>query len=251
MIPPLREFADRCDDLGVPFKTLGEICVDRCCSFRSSLQTAVPKIIVSQDLAHLKNRIMETVSKKSFHRKTLGADISNVLIMQASMKKGEPPIYHSPSQQALNLGELWKKYSLIPGVWTAESEAVFAQQVKHVSNGCLQRRDQTRMSTTSYNENVHKQLNRLSIGHASSLTTIEGLIMDAMLRYNIRVQINNKSQPANSPSRLFRQQTEGSHHLFLLNHILQQRKRLTGVGQASFINIRPDHKFALVGRESE
>lgn len=250
MVPPLQEFADRCDALGVSFKTRGEICVDRCCDFRKSLITGVPGATVTQDFAHLKERIMNLISKRSSYRRSLSNDVSNALILQQSTARGVPPLYRSPAEQALRLQEVWKKYSSIANVWIAEAESIFTQQVKHVLSGCLQRRDPQRMSTTSYNENIHKQINKLSIGHASSLTTIEGLLMDFMLRYNLKVNLNNMSQSPDSPSRLFRQHASGSHHLFLLDHILQQRERLGGIKQPRLMNIQPSHKFGLVARLS-
>lgn len=248
MIPPVREFADRCDILNVPFRTMGKITVDRCCDFRKTLQTAISGITVIQDLAHLKQRIMDLIPKRSLYRDSLSRDISDSLIFQYGLKKGDPLIYRSKEEQASCLTSVWDKYSKFEDTWINGAKTIFFRQVAHAANGCLQNDDHSRMATTSLNENWNKRLNHLSIGRAGSVTIIEGLVMDAILRYNLVIDIENRSQAANSPSRLFRLETDGSHHLFLLENILRQREKLMEIPYPHFLNIKPDHKFGLVPR---
>ncbi|KAF8589233.1 hypothetical protein K439DRAFT_1628928 [Ramaria rubella] len=76
MAAPLKEYAERCKVLGINFETEGEACVDRCCDFRGSVHAALPQRTVVQDVAHFKNRILDTVSKKSPHHEMLGKDIT-------------------------------------------------------------------------------------------------------------------------------------------------------------------------------
>ncbi|GJJ09977.1 hypothetical protein Clacol_004202 [Clathrus columnatus] len=173
MNPPIFEFAECCDALGISFQTQGKICVDRCCDFRKTLQSALPGIPVFQDLAHLKMRIMDTVSKKSIHRDSLSKEISDALIEKYSSKKGSPPLYWLKEAQASRLKSVWDKYSRFENVWTVDSEGAFFRQIGHVANGCLQNNDPDWMSTMAINENWHKWLNRLSIGSHPRLNYIK------------------------------------------------------------------------------
>ncbi|KIJ26830.1 hypothetical protein M422DRAFT_272033 [Sphaerobolus stellatus SS14] len=66
------------------------------------------------------------------------------------------------------------------------------------------------------------------------------------LRHNIRLKLRHFSQPANSPSRQFKAATLGSPHLSLVDTLLREMEKLTGVPQPVFLNICPEHQFGLV-----
>jgi hypothetical protein len=249
MAAPLRELAECCLSLGVNFSTNGELSVDHCCDFQRSIQAALPTIHVIQDFAHLKNYIMETVSRKCVHRDRLGKDITNAIMSSPADGKGSLAIYRSREEQVKNLHNLWEKYDRIGGVWSIKSKETFSLQVRHAEQGCLTHCHPDRPYHTSGNENWHSCLNTLTCGNASSLTMVDGLLTDAILRSNLWVDIYNLSQPPDSQSRLFRKATEQSHHLFLLEHILRQTERLMGEAQPQFLNICPTHRFGLVPRD--
>lgn len=73
--------------------------------------------------------------------------------------------------------------------------------------------------------------------------------MDDVLRKNLTVKIYNSSQPANSPSRQFRQAADGSPHIFLLDHIHELEARLSKRILPRLLNIEPEHKFGFFARE--
>ncbi|GJJ06780.1 hypothetical protein Clacol_000976 [Clathrus columnatus] len=235
MLAPLSEYAIRCEALGVDFRNMGEICVDHCCDFCLALNLALPNVSVVQDLMHLKMRILDTVPKKSAYRETVSSDLTKALVVQ-SASEGKPAIYHSIEEQAQQLQSLLSKYQKTAGVWTSVSETAFKNQFTHIAKGCLQRRHKDLPSHTSGNENWHGRLNSLSRGDASSLPTIVSLVTDAVLRLNLKVNINNLSQPIDSMSRQFRTKASGSHHLYLLNHILRQTEELTGIDKFGLIS---------------
>ena len=245
-IAPIQEFSQRTDTLGIPFKTEGEICVDRCCDFRGSIQLANSNFAVCQDLMHLEGRILGTVSKKSPHRGLVAHALSQALVKTPRDGKGVPAIYWDKETQVRNLEKVWEQFTALGNVWTRESEPTFFRQLEHARNGCLQRRHPEVPSHTSGNENWHGRINALTRGDASSLSTIILLIGDMALRHNIRLKLRNLSQPVDSPSRQFRAMTLGSPHLSLIDALLRQMEHLTGTQQPKFLDIYPDHQFGLV-----
>lgn len=115
--------------------------------------------------------------------------------------------------------------------------SAFDIQVEHVRGGCLQRRHFHLPSHTSGNENWHKRLGDLVRDNASSLTTIQDLLADGILRYNVKIDICNLSQPADSPSRQFRSALASSHHVFAMNNLLRQREALYGAPQPLLLDV--------------
>lgn len=115
--------------------------------------------------------------------------------------------------------------------------SAFDIQVEHVRGGCLQRRHPHLPSHTSGNENWHKRLGDLVRDNASSLTTIQDLLADGILRYNVKIDIYNLSQPADSPSRQFRSALASSHHVFAMNNLLRQREALYGAPQPLLLDV--------------
>lgn len=81
------------------------------------------------------------------------------------------------------------------------------------------------------------------------MTTIQDLLADGILRYNVKVDIYNLSQPADSPSRQFCSALASSHHVFVMNHLLHQREALYGVPQPLLLDVAPHHRFGLVPRQ--
>ncbi|KIJ44947.1 hypothetical protein M422DRAFT_251568 [Sphaerobolus stellatus SS14] len=63
LIAPLKEIAEQNDKLGVDFRNKGMINVDYCCNVKDTVLKALPNIGVNQDLWHLMNHILTTVSK--------------------------------------------------------------------------------------------------------------------------------------------------------------------------------------------
>jgi len=200
---------------------------------------------------HLEGRILSTVARESPLRGMVANELSSALILKRSEGKGMATVYRSQEEQVENLNRVWKQFKALGNVWTHRSEAVFQKQISHASKGCLQRRHPTIPSHTSGNENWHGRLNSLTKGHASSLTTVVALLQDAALRFNLKITISHLSQPFNSPSRLFRAATKGSHHLFLLEDVLRKREKLFGTVQPHFLNIYPEHHFGLVSPGTE
>jgi hypothetical protein len=210
------------------------------------VNAALPQLRVVQDLTHLKNRILDTVSKKSAHRERLGKDLTRAFLSSPADGKGKPAYYHPKEEQVQNLDRIWTKYETLGGVCSTNSGRTFLLQARHARKGCLERWHPDHPSHTSGNENWHSRLNGLTRGNASSLTTVDGLLTDGALRFNLVVDIYNLLQPEYSPSRLFRAATHGTHHLFLVDHMLRQTEALTGEGQPCFLNICPSHRFGLV-----
>ncbi|KAF8577572.1 hypothetical protein K439DRAFT_1664152 [Ramaria rubella] len=103
MAAPLQEYAERCGALGVDFKHDGEACVDRCCDFRGSIHAALLQLTVVQDVAHLKNRILDMVSKKTPYRETLGKDITRAIFSAPGDGKGWPAQFRTKEAQVENL----------------------------------------------------------------------------------------------------------------------------------------------------
>ena len=247
----MRELAERCDILGIPLRTEGELCVDRCCDFRKTLNVILPGLSVVQDCMHVEGRIMSTVAKDSPARSYVGQELSKALIRQRSDGKGNPSLYWEASEQVKQLQEVQKTFAVVGGVWTEASVRAFQWQIKHAANGCLQRRHPSIPSHTSGNENWHSHINGLTHGDASSLTTLVALLADAVLRFNLKVKIYSLSQPSESPSRMFRAATNGSHWIFLIHSMLRKREDLYGSEQPKFLDICPEHHFGLVSLESE
>ncbi|KIJ28739.1 hypothetical protein M422DRAFT_118752, partial [Sphaerobolus stellatus SS14] len=244
----LREYAERSEELGVDFLHQGQVSVDKCCEFRSAIQIVLPEMCVLIDLWHLENRIMSTIPKKSAFHKAVKQELSKALIQTPSKGKGEPTAYWPKKVQKENLEKLWTKYESLGGVWMAETAKTFPLQVEHAGDGCLQPRLPSLPSHTSGNENWHGFINSLTRGHASSLPTVLGLLADATLRRNISLKLRHFSQSPTSPSRLFRAEANDNPNLFLLEDILRDTERLTGIQQPRFLDICPGHHFGLVKR---
>ncbi|KIJ51651.1 hypothetical protein M422DRAFT_157761 [Sphaerobolus stellatus SS14] len=247
----IKEFGQRNEVMGIPFNDMGEVCVDCCCDFRGSIQDANPNLSVTQDLMHLEGRILSSVSKKSPHCGLLAHELSKALLKEPSKpphgnSNGTPAVYWDAKTQVQNMQTVWQKFKVAGDVWTKESEAIFLRQIKHVQDGCLQRRHPEIPSHTSGNENWHGRINALTRGDASSLTTIVLLIADMALRHNIRLKLRNFSQPANSPSRQFRAAALGSPYLSLIDALLREMEKLTNIAQPVFLDICPQHQFGLV-----
>ncbi|KAF8590331.1 hypothetical protein K439DRAFT_1612109 [Ramaria rubella] len=138
MAAPLKEYAECCKVLGFDFETEGEAYVDHCCDFCESVHAALPQLTVVQDMAHLKNQILETVSKKSPYRAMLGKDITQAIFSAPGDGKGQPAQFHTKEAQVGNLKRVWEKYEKIQGVWTTESQNTFALQIQHAQQGCLE-----------------------------------------------------------------------------------------------------------------
>lgn len=245
---PLLEFAERCHLLGQNFSELGEVVVDRCCDFRRRIHEALPEVSVVQDFYHVKERIMRTLPANSDHRHALSTGLTKAIVSSWANKKGSPAQYRPIAEQLTRMDDLRSHFMSTP-IATPIFRSTFDIQVKHVRGGCLQRRHPHLPSHTSGNENWHKRLGDLVRGKASSLTTIQDLLADGILRYNVKVDIYNLSQPADSPSRQFRSALASSHHVFVMNHLLRQREALYGVPQPLLLDVAPHHLFGLVPRQ--
>ncbi|KAK4701793.1 hypothetical protein P7C70_g4430, partial [Phenoliferia sp. Uapishka_3] len=249
MALPLREYAERDKALGGNFALSGTACTDKCCEHRSSIQHALPNVSVVQDLAHLENRIIETVPKLSPSRGHVAKALKEAFLSEFADGSGRPSIYRPVSDQLARMDAVWEKFDKIGGVWTAPSRQTFKNQRKHVEKGCLQRPNPKCPCSTSPNETWHKILGDQFRGISSSITTVHFLTLDTILRGNLKLKITqNHTQPANSPSRLFRNLAAGRHHLFALDHQLRLLEDLTREKQLSFINVFPEHRFGVVQR---
>ncbi|KIJ32794.1 hypothetical protein M422DRAFT_184043 [Sphaerobolus stellatus SS14] len=240
----LHEYAERSEELGVDFLHQGQVSVDKCCEFQSAIQIVLPEMRVLMDLWHLENRIMSTIPKKSAFHKAVKQELSKALIQTPSKGKGEPTAYWLKKVHKENL----EKYESLGGVWMAETAKTFPLQVKHVGDGCLQPCLPSLPFHTSGNENWHGFINSLTRGHASSLPTVLGLLVDATLRWNISLKLRHLSQSPTSPSCLFHAEANDNPNLFLLEDILRDTERLTGIQQPRFLDICPGHHFGLVKR---
>ncbi|KIR51745.1 hypothetical protein I315_05692 [Cryptococcus gattii Ru294] len=245
---PLLEFAERYQLLGQNFGGLGEVVVDRCCDFRRRIREALPEVSVVQDFYHVKERIMRTLPANSNRRSALSVGLTRAIVSSWANKKGNPAQYRAIEEQLTRMNDLRNHFMSTPFA-TPVFRSTFDIQAKHVRGGCLQRRHRHLLSHTSGNENWHKRLGDLVRGMASSLTTIQDLLADGILRYNVKVDIYNLSQPADSPSRQFRAALASSHHVFVMNNLLRQRETLYGVPQPLLLNVAPHHRFGLVPRQ--
>ncbi|KAE8540589.1 hypothetical protein D1P53_002951 [Cryptococcus gattii VGV] len=227
---PLLEFAERCQLLGQNFGGLGEVVVDCCCDFRRRIHEALPEVSVVQDFYHVKERIMRTLPANSDHRSALSAGLTRAIVSSWANKKGNPAEYRPIEEQLTRMNDLRNHFMSTP-IATPVFRSTFDIPVKHVRCGCLQRRHRHLPSHTSGNENWHECLGDLIRGKASSLTTIQDLLADGILRYNFRAALAS------------------SHHVFVMNNLLRQREALYGVPQPLLLNVAPHHRFGLVLRQ--
>ncbi|KAK4703110.1 hypothetical protein P7C70_g3109, partial [Phenoliferia sp. Uapishka_3] len=249
MALPLREYAERDKALGGNFALSGTACTDKCCEHRSSIQHALPNVTVVQDLAHLENRIIETVPKTSPSRGNVARALKEAFLSEFADGSGRPSIYRPVTEQLDRMDAVWERFEKIVGVWSAPSKQTFQNQRKHIEKGCLQRPNPKVPCSTSPNENWHKRLGDQFRGMSSSITTVQYLTLDTILRGNLNIKITqNHTQPADSPSRLFRNLANGRHHLFALDHQLVLLESLTKETQLRFINNCPEHHFGVVQR---
>ncbi|KIJ48373.1 hypothetical protein M422DRAFT_247709 [Sphaerobolus stellatus SS14] len=231
VIAPILEYGERNAMLGIRFNEEGEVCVDRCCNFKGTIALANPNLSVPQDLMHLVGHILATISKQSPYHPLVAFGLSKALVKKRSDGKGSPAEYFDSDTQAKNLEAVYKKFKCLGDVWTKEHP--------HIP------------SHTFGNENWHGHINALTCGDASSLPTILLLISDMVLWHNLRLKLRNFSQPVDSPSRQFRAATLGSPHLYLIDGLLREMEKLTGIPQPQFLDIHPEHQFGLVPLKQE
>jgi hypothetical protein len=152
---------------------------------------------------------------------------------RASQKPKKPATYWEKPEQEENLVSVFEKWAR-KGVWSAAASKVrshisveierhppehlgqvHSDQLTHVQKGCLDRKRQDIASDGSRIESLHKGWNSLQRTHASGIVMFEALAHDFVLRRNLQVSFSQVDHTSTG----FVSSTEGSHHIFLVNHI--------------------------------
>jgi hypothetical protein len=201
-----------------PKLALRILAVDDCCKVRAKIMAILPHIKVMLDLWHWQARILERLSVATPNYSNLAGRA--VEAITAAHEPGKPRLFKPRDQQVAGLQVVlaWAQAN-VPNF----DPLTLQNQIKHCEKGCFERPDGTDdlPTDTGKNENVHRFWNMVQQGIPSGLVGFDRLSHDFVHRRNVRISFNQRLSPLCLEG-------GGSHHLFLVNQVLDQRLKLHG-----------------------
>ncbi|TFY73336.1 hypothetical protein EWM64_g10676, partial [Hericium alpestre] len=235
-------------------KPLPEIATaDNCCHVQNAIMSVFPQIHIVLDVYDFLMRYIShgindldlltswDVFARSLHRYAVTIvngkhniwywivieDIQEAILLKKADQDSKA-IYRTKEDQEVRLEAAYRAWDQHGGMWAAAAPRVHEAQMNHVWKGCLACHRQDIATDGSCIEGTHKGWNSIMRSHACSLEVFLALGHDFVLRRNVRVALARSPEPPE-----FIASAQGSHHLWLVDHIAKLWNSLLDIRQRS------------------